>query len=165
VTIGAVRVVKTSVIPAVKRTAPQSRRREMLKYDNPDKPRFYHSVSVVRPQHVLQWEQNGDPTLQWFREAARRWFLSYVQSRAQCLTCDFEFNDREPPLAFVCGAVNLDADGCPKQVILTGVCGKCTAQTDHELLAQGLTGLRKHWPHLFGGTIHDTSEKDSDKVN
>jgi hypothetical protein len=127
---------------------------------------YHHSVSVVRPQHVLQWTQDGDPTLLWFLEAVTKWLGECATLRPLCLACDHEFNDRvAPPLTFVCAAVNLGKDGRPRQVILTGVCGKCAAKSDHELMAVGLAGLRERWPLLFGGAVHDVSEDGSDGVN
>jgi hypothetical protein len=131
-----------------------------------DSKRAYHSVSIVRAQHVLQWMQNYDPTALWFVEAVAKWMGECATLRPLCLSCDHEFNDRvAPPLTFFCAAVNLGKDGRPHQVILTGVCRNCTAKSDHELMTVGLAGLRERWPRLFGGAVHDVSEDGSGSIN
>src|SRR5262245_53308175 len=99
--------------------------------------KFYHSVSVVRPEHVRQWLWNHDPTAGlWFYQAVAKWLGSCGGSQPPlCLCCDHEFNDpKAPALTFFAAGVNLAKDGSPEKVIITGVCRNCATKSDDELM-------------------------------
>jgi hypothetical protein len=79
-------------------------------------------------------------------------------SPSLCLTCEHEFDDRVPPLAFLFAEVDIGRPEGPAQVILVGICTECATQSDDELMRIGLAGLRERWPGLFGGAVTQIGE-------
>jgi hypothetical protein len=127
--------------------------------------RAHHTVDIVRPQRALQWIQGGNPTALWFLQAMADWRRQGAALSRLCLSCDHEFDNSVAPPAFFCAAINIGKDGWPQQVVMVGVCGKCAAKSDDELMKVGLAGLRERWPNLFGGTPRYFREDGSGSVN
>jgi hypothetical protein len=113
--------------------------------------RALHTMMIVRPAIIEHWLIRGDPRLEWLEHGLGEWLSRRAASGPAwplCLGCQHEFSDDvEPPAAFLFAEINVQQDGPPKQVILTGVCDTCSEREDAELLRVAVEQLR---PRLDG---------------
>jgi hypothetical protein len=72
-----------------------------------------------------------------------------MAAKPLCLTCEHEFQMGNLPPAFMLVEVDVQENGRPDQLILTGICDDCAIRGDDELLHRGADLLKEAWPKAF----------------
>jgi hypothetical protein len=79
-------------------------------------------ATIVRPQNAMEKWLQGDPTICSFSRALDDWAGDVAQGKPLCLTCEHEFQMGNLPPAFMLVEVDVQENGRPDQLILTGIC-------------------------------------------
>ena len=70
-----------------------------------------------------------------------------------CLSCETEFTASEVPIDFLITGLNTG-----RQLIMTGICSRCSAQSDDWLMQAGMKQVKKIWTDAVelpkGGEMH-----------
>ena len=97
-------------------------------------------TEIIRPEHKLALLLAGEER---YLRIISEWLevLRTGQQHPLCLACDHEFTAPEQPFAFSFAIPFID--DCDTTAIVTGICEKCSAKSDAELLEIAYQGFRE----------------------
>jgi hypothetical protein len=87
----------------------------------------------------------GDETASASSRALRDWMAHTLEHRPICLSCDVTFTRRSLPAEW---AMLTPLLGSPRTVMLSGICGRCSARSDAELMGAALRDLQQMNPGI-----------------
>jgi hypothetical protein len=111
-------------------------------------------INVLRKHDLLGGLMSGskDPALGPLLGIVAEFLTECVAHQAGrgplCLACNTEFSARLPPTDFLLTTPQMLDVSKNRPCLVTGICARCAAQTDEQLMAAGLRWLRRVWPNM-----------------